>query len=108
MTEGASTNAWIVDAGGRLRTRDTAANILRGITRGALITLANALQMPVDERPFTVDEAKGAREAFLTAASAFLTPVVRIDGASIGDGRPGPVTLRLRALYLDEARRNAI
>ncbi len=108
VTEGASTNAWIVDADGRLRTRDTAANILRGITRGNLITLAGELQMPVDERPFTVDEAKAAREAFLTAASAFLTPVVKIDEADIGDGRPGPVTLRLRALYLDHARRNAI
>ncbi len=108
VTEGASTNAWIVDAGGRLRTRETAANILRGITRGNLISLASGLKMSVDERPFTVEEAKGAREAFLTAASAFLTPVVRIDEALVGDGRPGPVTLRLRALYLDHARRNAV
>lgn len=107
VTEGASTNAWIVDAAGRLRTRDTEANILRGITRANLIERARELQMPVDERPFTVAEAKAAKEAFLTAASAFVTPVVRIDGSAIGDGRPGPVTLRLRALYLDHARRNA-
>ena len=108
VTEGASTNAWIVDAQGRLRTRDTAANILRGITRAELIAAAGEVQLHVDERPFTVAEAKAAREAFLTAASAFVTPVVRIDGEPIGDGRPGPVARRLRALYLDQARRNAI
>ena len=108
VTEGASTNAWIVDANGRLRTRDAGANILRGITRAELIERARELQMPVEERPFTVEEAKAAREAFLTAASAFVTPVVQIDGTRIGDGRPGPVTLRLRALYLDHARRHAI
>ncbi len=108
VTEGASTNAWIVDAQGRLRTRDTAANILRGVTRSNLVRLAGELQMPVDEQPFTVNEAKGAREAFFTAASAFLTPVVKVDEATVGDGQPGPVTLRLRALYLDQARREAI
>ena len=108
VTEGASTNAWIVDAAGRLRTRDIRANILRGITRGELIDRAGELQMQVDERPFSLEEAMGAREAFITAASAFVTPVVRLDGVRIGDGRPGPVTLRLRALYLDHARRFAI
>jgi D-alanine transaminase len=108
VTEGASTNAWIVDAEGRLRTRDTGANILRGITRAGLMERAGELQIAVDERPFTVAEALAAREAFITAASAFVTPVVRIDGEVVGDGRPGPVTLRLRALYLDHARRHAI
>ena len=108
VTEGASTNAWIVDAAGRLRTRDTGANILRGVTRANLIALAAELQTPVDERAFTVEEAMASREAFITAASAFLTPVVRIDGAPVGDGRPGPVSLRLRTLYLEQARRSAI
>ena len=108
VTEGASTNAWIVDAAGRLRTRDTAANILRGVTRANLIALAAELQTPVDERAFTVEEAKAAREAFITAASAFLTPVVRIDSEQVGDGRPGPVSLRLRTLYLEQARRSAV
>jgi D-alanine transaminase len=107
VTEGASTNAWIVDAKGALRTRDTGANILRGITRATLIELAREIQLPVDERPFSLEEAKGAREAFLTAASAFVTPIVSIDGSAVGDGRPGPVVRRLRALYLDHARRNA-
>lgn len=108
VTEGASTNAWIVDAEGRLRTRDTQANILRGITRHTLIDVAREAQFAVDERPFTVEEARGAREAFITAASAFVLPIVRIDGQPIGDGRPGPVALRLRDLYLDNARRTAV
>jgi D-alanine transaminase len=108
VTEGASTNAWIVDADGRLRTRDTEANILRGITRGSLIELARERQMAVDERPFTVAEAKQAREAFITAASAFVMPIVRIDDVMIGDGRPGPVATKLRSLYLDYARSSAI
>ena len=107
VTEGASTNAWIVDAAGRLRTRDKAANILRGITRANLIEQAQSLQMAVDEQPFTVGEAKAAREAFITAASAFVTPVIAIDGQPVGTGRPGPVALRLRTLYLDDARRCA-
>jgi D-alanine transaminase len=104
VTEGSSTNAWIVDDQGRLRTRDTGANILRGVTRKSLIALARECQLEVIEAPFTVAEAKAAREAFFTAASAFLTPVTAIDGEAVGDGRPGPVTLRLRDLYMARAR----
>jgi D-alanine transaminase len=107
VTEGASTNAWIVDAEGRLRTRDTGANILRGITRKTLIALAEALQIPVVEQPFTVAEAKAASEAFITAASTFVMPIVTIDGQAIGSGRPGPVATRLRSLYLQQAENHA-
>ena len=107
VTEGASTNAWIVDAEGRLRTRDTGANILRGVTRKALIELARECQIEVIEEPFTLAEAKMAKEAFFTAASAFVTPVTAIDGDPVGDGRPGPVTLRLRELYSRRARAGA-
>jgi D-alanine transaminase len=105
VTEGASTNAWIVDAEGTVRTRDTNANILRGVTRKNLLSIAADAGYPVSERPFTVEEAKQAREAFITAASAFVMPVVAIDGHAVGDGRPGPVSQRLRALYLANARR---
>jgi D-alanine transaminase len=108
VTEGSSTNAWIVDADGVLRTRDTGANILRGITRAAVSALAAERQIRFEERPFTVGEAKGAREAFFTAASAFVTPVISIDGARIGDGKPGPVTQALRAAYLEQARALAV
>lgn len=107
VTEGASTNAWIVDAEGRLRTRDTGANILRGVTRLSLIELARECQFEVIEAPFTVAEAKAAKEAFFTAASAFVTPVTAIDGEPVGEGRPGPVTLRLRDLYSQRARAGA-
>lgn len=108
ITEGSSTNAWILDAEGRLRTRDTGANILRGVTRKTLITLAEDLQIPVVEEPFTREEAYAAKEAFFTAASAWVTPVVSIDGHVIGDGRPGPVSRRLRSLYSENARQTAI
>lgn len=104
VTEGSSTNAWIVDAEGQLRTRGTNCNILRGVTRRSLIDLARANGVEVSERPFSVDEAKAAREAFFTSASAFVMPVVSIDGAQVGEGRPGPTTLRLRDLYLQQAR----
>ncbi len=108
VTEGASTNAWIIDAEGRLRTRDTGANILRGVTRRSLIALAQECQIEVIEAPFTLAEAKAAKEAFFTAATAFLTPVTAIDGDPVGDGRPGPVTLRLRELYSRRARTGAV
>ncbi|MEO6341214.1 MAG: D-amino-acid transaminase [Caulobacteraceae bacterium] len=104
VTEGSSTNAWIIDEKGRLRTRDTGANILRGITRTSLMALAQELQIQVIETPFTVEEAKSASEAFITAASAFVTPVVSIDGDPVGNGRPGPIALRLRQLYLEQTR----
>ncbi len=107
VTEGSSTNAWIVDAAGVLRTRDIGANILRGVTRATLLEIAKGLQIPVVEGPFTLEEAKAAKEAFFTAASAFVTPVTSIDGQKIGDGRPGPVALRLRSLYIGGARNSA-
>ncbi len=107
VTEGASTNAWIIDDQGRLRTRDLTANILHGVTRKQLIALAAEANVVVSEIPFTVAEAKAAREAFITAASTFVMPVVAIDGELIGDGRPGPVATGLRALYMGAARSQA-
>lgn len=108
VTEGASTNAWIVDREGRLRTRDAQANILRGITREAILKLVAAEGVELDERPFTVEEAKQAREVFVTAASSFVMPLVSLDGVRIGDGKPGPIAARLRQAYLEQARRDAI
>ncbi|WP_425983668.1 D-amino-acid transaminase [Brevundimonas sp. TWP1-2-1b1] len=108
ITEGSSTNAWIVDEDGRLRTRDTQANILRGVTREAILKLVQAESIELDERPFSVEEAKRAREVFVTAASSFVMPLVSLDGVKIGDGKPGPIATRLREVYLDQARRDAI
>ena len=86
-----------------LRTRDLNANILRGVTRKSLMELIAREGLQVSERPFSVEEAKQAREAFITGAGSLVTPVVTIDGAALGDGLLGPVALRLRASYLSEA-----
>ena len=108
VTEGSSTNAWIVDETGKLRTRDAQTNILRGVTRAAVLQLAADEGLEIEERAFSVDEAKRAREAFYTSASGFVMPAVSIDGVKIGDGKPGPVATKLRTLYLERARREAI
>ena len=108
ITEGAASNAWILDADGVLRTRDLGANILRGVTRRSLADLAREAGLTVEERAFTVAEAKGAREAFLTGAGSLVMPVVRIDEQDIADGRPGAVAKRLRALYIQHGRKSAI
>lgn len=103
VTEGASTSAWIVDARGVLITRDTGANILPGITRETVMRVAALRQMRIEERAFTVAEAKDAKEAFITAASNIVTPVVAIDGWPVGDGGAGPTALALREAYWREA-----
>ncbi len=99
ITEGAASNAWIVTEAGSLVTAPLSSAILPGVTRARLIGIAEALKIRVEERPFRVDEAKAASEAFLSSATRNATPVVAIDGQPIGDGKPGPVTLRLRRAY---------
>jgi D-alanine transaminase len=106
ITEGTSSSAFILDAEGRLRTQPLGHHILPGVTRRAVMRLAEARGLTVEERPFTVAEALQAREAFLTAASAFVLPVVEIDGVSIGMGKPGPVAAEFRRLYIEEAQRS--
>jgi D-alanine transaminase len=107
VTEGTSNNAYIVK-GNRIITRHLSSDILHGITRAAVLRFAAEAQMEVDERPFTIAEAKSADEAFISSASAFVMPVVEIDGTFLGNGLPGPVTRRLREIYIDEMRRSAI
>ena len=108
VTEGASSNAWIVDGEGRLRTRDTNANILRGITRRTLMDVIAGEGLEVDERPFTPGEAVAAREAFVTGAGSLVLLVVAVDGKLVGNGQPGPVAARLRRLYIERARATAV
>ena len=103
VTEGASTNAWIVTAAGDVVTRQADNAILNGVTRLALIDIIGREGYRFVERAFTVAEAKAAREAFATSTAIDLLPVVRIDGAPVGDGRPGPLAQRLRAWYLEHA-----
>ena len=97
ITEGASSNAWIVDKDGRLITRQVDNAILRGVTRTTLIDLLAREGLKLVERPFTVAEAKAAREAFVTSATNVVMPVVSIDGQPIGNGAPGLLTAKLRA-----------
>ena len=107
VTEGTSNNAYIV-RDGTIVTRQLGEEILHGITRKAVLALAREAQMKVEERPFTIEEAQAADEAFVTSASTFVMPVVRIDGAPVGMGEPGPVAARLREIYLEESRKAAI
>jgi D-alanine transaminase len=104
VTEGTSSNAWIVDATGALRTRALGNDILHGATRAALIEIARERQIKVIEAPFTIAEAKAAREAFISSTGNPGVPVIAIDGAPIGDGAPGPIAASLRAAYLSAAR----
>lgn len=103
VTEGSSNNAFIIDAEGVLITRQLGNEILAGITRKAVLKLADEQQLRVDERPFTIAEACGASEAFITSATTFVMPVVSIDGRRVGDGSPGRLTRRLRELYVRTA-----
>jgi D-alanine transaminase len=96
VTEGASSNAWIVTQAGTIVTRPADDAILRGITRTVVLEAIKALGLALEERAFTLEEAYAAREAFVTAASQIVLPVVRIDGHPIGDGKPGPVATALR------------
>jgi D-alanine transaminase len=99
VTEGSSSNAWIVTMGGKVVTRPADNGILRGITRSVLIDVIRAQGLEFEERPFTVEEAYGAREAFLTSASQIVMPVVRIDDRPVGNGAPGSVAVALRAEF---------
>ena len=99
VTEGAATNFWIVDEAGNLRTRALSHDILPGCTRGALIAELREAGIALEERAFTLDELRRAREAFITSATSFVKPILKIDGAPVGDGQPGPVTRQLFELF---------
>jgi len=99
VTEGSSTNVWMVAADGTLVTRSVSDNILSGITRATLKMIAEELQIKVEERAFSLEEAKTAPELFLTSSTSCAMPIVDLDGAKIGDGTPGPVATRLLAAY---------
>lgn len=96
VTEGSSSNAWIVTKDGKVVTRSAESRILAGITRAVLTDVLAALQIKFEERPFTPEEAYEAAEAFVTASSQIVMPVVRIDGRTIGTGKPGTISMRLR------------
>jgi D-alanine transaminase len=99
VTEGTSSNAWIVTPDGTLVTRQADRSILRGVTRQGVLRLLDA-DIAFEERPFSVEEAYGAREAFLTSASTYVLPIARIDDRPVANGKPGSVAGRIRDLYL--------
>ncbi|WP_126974836.1 D-amino-acid transaminase [Frigidibacter oleivorans] len=107
VTEGTANNAYIVK-GGKIITRPLSNDILHGITRATLLEYAREAQMEIVEKTFTIAEAQAADEAFITGASTFVMPVVEIDGVPVGAGKPGPVALRLREIYLDQGRKAAV
>ncbi len=108
VTEGTSNNAYIVTKEGTIVTRQLSNDILHGITRAAVLRFAREAQIKVEERPFTIEEAQNAKEAFFTSASAFVMPVVEIDGEKVGDGTVGDMVPRIREIYLEEMRKAAV
>ena len=107
VTEGTSNNAYIVKDG-VIVTRELSHDSLHGITRAAVLRFAAEAQMKIEERSFTIAEAQEADEAFVTSASAFVMPVVEIDGKPVGTGKIGAIATRLREIYLEESRKAAV
>jgi D-alanine transaminase len=108
VTEGGSSSAFILTQDDVLVTRQNGSEILPGCTRKAVVALAEERQLRVEERPFTVEEALAAKEAFITSATLFVQPVISIDGKTVAGGKPGPMTNRLREIYIDFARATAV
>ncbi|MER9947288.1 D-amino-acid transaminase [Mesorhizobium sp. M0047] len=104
LTEGGSSNVFIVSADGTLVTRSVSNALLGGITRHAVLEIANSQQLNVDERAFGLEEVRCAREAFMTSASTFVVPVISVDGHLIADGIPGPITREIQTRYIELAR----
>jgi len=104
VTEGGSSSAFILTQDDVLVTRQNSSTILPGCTRKAVVALAEERQLRVEERPFTIQEALVAKEAFITSASSFVQAVVTIDGKAVANGKPGPMAARLREIYIDFAR----
>jgi D-alanine transaminase len=104
VTEGGSSSAFILTKDDVLVTRENSSSILPGCTRKAVVKLAEERQLRIEERAFTIEEALKAKEAFITSASSFVQPVVKIDGKTVADGKPGPMAQRLREIYIDFAR----
>ncbi|HET7493125.1 MAG TPA: D-amino-acid transaminase [Bradyrhizobium sp.] len=108
VTEGGSSSAFILTQNDVLVTRQNSSSILPGCTRKAVVKLAEERQLRVEERPFTIEEALAAKEAFITSASTFVQPVVSIDGKAVANGKPGPMATRLREIYIEFARATGV
>jgi D-alanine transaminase len=107
VTEGGSSSAFILTQDDVIVTRQNGSEILPGCTRKAVVALAEERQLRVEERPFSIEEALAAKEAFVTSASLFVQAVVSIDGKPVANGKPGPMTDRLREIYVAFAKATA-
>ena len=108
VTEGTSNNAYIITKDNVLVTRNLSNDILAGVTRRSILKYAKEAKVRIEERPFTIEEAKNASEAFVSSATTFIGPVVEIDNKIIGDGKPGKQSLRLREIYIGESMKEAL
>jgi D-alanine transaminase len=108
VTEGGSSSAFILTQNDVLVTRQNSSSILPGCTRKAVVKLAEERQLRIEERPFTIQEALAAKEAFITSASTFVQPVISIDGKTIANGKPGPMATQLREIYIEFARATGV
>jgi D-alanine transaminase len=108
VTEGGSSSCFILTQDDVIVTRQNGSEILPGCTRKAVVKLAEERQLRIEERAFSVEEALAAKEAFITSASLFVQAVVSVDGKQVGDGKPGPMTNRLREIYVDFAKATAV
>ena len=108
VTEGGSSSCFILTQDDVIVTRQNGSAILPGCTRKAVVALAEERQLRVEERPFTIEEALAAKEAFITSATVFVQAVVTIDGKTVANGKPGPMTKRLREIYVDFAKATAV
>ena len=108
VTEGTSSNAYIVTKEGKIITRNLSTSLLHGITRSSVLKLAAEMSMEVEERAFSIEEAQQAAEAFVTAATSFVCPVIEIDNVELSNGTAGPVATRLNEIYITESRKAAM
>ncbi len=108
VTEGGSSNAYIVTQDDVLVTRPLSNDILHGITRASLMALAKDMNLTIEERFFTIEEAYQAKEAFISSATTFVWPVVAIDDKPIGNGKPGEISLKLRDIYINISKELAV
>ncbi|QCJ69776.1 D-amino acid aminotransferase [Providencia heimbachae] len=106
VTEGSSSNCFIVTQENKLRTRELNNKILPGITRKAILLLAKEQGLDIIEKAFTVEEMLDAKEVFITSATTLIWPVVMVNEQRIGEGKPGNIAIRLREIYLQTVAEN--
>ncbi|MEQ5295188.1 MULTISPECIES: D-amino-acid transaminase [Providencia] len=104
ITEGSSSNCFIINQQNQIQTRGLNNEILSGITRQAILQLAREQQIDIVEKPFSIDEMLEAKEVFITSATTLVWPVIMANNQFIGEGKPGKLAIRLREIYLQKLK----